>query len=250
MALWLQGAIEEIGCEGEGCRYCPYQIYEDEETFACEGIDRWQAYYKAIELWRLLNQPEKAERLVEIMKETGTDEEVVDMLADQKIVAVFNGKSESGRRALGNRSILADPRSSRMKDDINKKVKHRQWYRPFAPSVLEEDGKEWFDDFIESPYMQFVLPIKEDKKEKVPAIVHFDGSARLQTINENHNPWYYRFLKTWKSKTGVPILLNTSFNDREPICETPVHAINCFLGTDIDCLYFPEVGKVLKKDSE
>ena len=185
-----------------------------------------------------------------ILAETATDEEVVDMLDDQKIVAVFNGKSESGRRALGNRSILADPRSVRMKDDINKKVKHRQWYRPFAPSVLEEDGKEWFDNFIESPYMQFVLPIKEDKKEKVPAIVHFDGSARLQTINENHNPWYYRFLKIWKSKTGVPILLNTSFNDREPICETPVHAINCFLGTDIDCLYFPEVGKVLKKDSE
>jgi len=178
------------------------------------------------------------------------DEEVVKLLMDQNIVAVFNEKSESGRRALGNRSILADPRSDKMKDTINEKVKHRQWFRPFAPSILEERTSDWFEEDIKSPYMQFVVPFKRSVKEKVPAVIHFDGTARLQTVNKSHNRWYYNFLKKWEEKSGVPILLNTSFNDREPICETPRHAIECFLKTQIDCLYFPEVNKILKKGKE
>jgi carbamoyltransferase len=178
------------------------------------------------------------------------DEKAINLLVNQKIVAIFNKESESGRRALGNRSILADPRSDKMKDNINKKVKHRQWFRPFAPSVLEEHAENWFENFIKSPYMQFVIPFKDDKKQKVPAVVHFDGTARLQTVTKEHNPWYYKFLSEWYKKTNVPMLLNTSFNDREPICENPSHAINCFLGTDIDCLYFPEFSKILLKEQK
>ena len=178
------------------------------------------------------------------------DEEAIKFLLSQKILAVFNEKSESGRRALGNRSILADPRSHEMKDIINEKVKHRQWFRPFAPSVLKDKAEEWFENFVDSPYMQFVLPFKESMKGQVPAVVHFDGTARLQTVTNEHNSWYYGFLKKWHKESGVPILLNTSFNDREPICETPIHAINCFLKTNIDCLYFPEHGKILVKKEE
>jgi carbamoyltransferase len=175
------------------------------------------------------------------------DQKLVDLLSDGNIVAVFGGGSESGRRALGNRSILADPRNPDMKDMINKKVKHRQWFRPFAPSIANEDVQEWFTTVESSPYMQFVLQFKEDMQEKVPAVVHENGSARLQTVTENDNEWYYRFLKLWEKTSGVPIILNTSFNDREPICETPENAIECFLRTNIDNLYFYDIGKIVKK---
>ena len=176
-----------------------------------------------------------------------SDNDVIDLLYHQKIISVFGQGSESGRRALGNRSILADPRSSKMKEIINDKVKHRQWYRPFAPSILEEEGKNWFENYQESPYMSFALRFKEEKKELVPAVVHVDGTARLQTVTINDNNWYYNFLKMWHKKSGVPILLNTSFNDREPICETPEHALKCFLRTDIDFLYFYDYGFLLSK---
>jgi len=176
------------------------------------------------------------------------DETVVDLLTkDDNVISVYGGGSESGRRALGNRSILADPRSKNMKDIINEKVKHRQWFRPFAPSIIREDVNEWFERDIDSPYMTTVIKFHKDAREKVPAVVHFDGSARLQTVTESDNKWYYNFIKKFKEKTGVPIVLNTSFNDREPIVETPEHAINCFLRTDIDYLYFNEPKILLKK---
>ncbi|NBP00903.1 MAG: hypothetical protein EBU90_12360 [Proteobacteria bacterium] len=176
-----------------------------------------------------------------------TLDQMTDLLAAGNIVAVFNEKSESGRRALGNRSILADPRRGDMKDIINEKVKHRKWFRPFAPSILEEDAHEWFLNYQESPYMQFVLNFKEEKKSLVPAVVHQDGTARLQTVRKEDNQWYHNFLLKWKEKSGVPIILNTSFNDREPICEDVSHSIKCFLGTRIDYLYFPEYSKILKR---
>ncbi len=176
-----------------------------------------------------------------------TDDEVANLLAEGNIIAVFGGGSESGRRALGNRSILADPRNPNMKDIINEKVKHRQWFRPFAPSILFEKVGDWFTTSESSPYMQFVLQFKEEAKDKVPAVVHHNGSARLQTVTENDNPWYYNFIKNWESISGVPIVLNTSFNDREPICENPGHAISCFLRTNIDYMYFYDIKKLIKK---
>jgi len=176
-----------------------------------------------------------------------TDEEILDLLDQQNIISIFHGGAESGRRALGNRSIIADPRNPKMKDLINEKVKHRQWFRPFAPSILKEDVGDWFTMDIESPYMSFVLPFKEEVKDKVPAVVHLDGTGRLQTVTKNNNKWYYNFIKKWKEKTGVPIILNTSFNDREPIVETPEHALNCFLRTNIDFLYFSDYKILVKK---
>ena len=134
-----------------------------------------------------------------------------------------------------------------MKDLINQKVKHRQWYRPFAPSILRDSVKDWFETDHQSPYMSFVFLFKQEVRDKVPAVVHFDGSARLQTVTEKDNKWYYDFLKAWEEKSGVPIILNTSFNDREPIVETPEHAINCFLKTNIDYLYFVDYKILVKK---
>jgi carbamoyltransferase len=175
-----------------------------------------------------------------VIKEAHTIEACVADLCDNKIVSIFQGRSESGRRALGNRSIVADPRSPEMKKMINDKVKHRQWYRPFAPSVLEEHCADWFEGSFPSPYMSFVFKFKADKLGKVPAVEHFDGTARIQTVNRDQNKVYYDLISHFYQLTGVPMLLNTSFNDREPICETPDDAICCFMGTDIDFLYFPE----------
>lgn len=176
-----------------------------------------------------------------------TDEQVLDHVANGKIVSVFYGRAESGRRALGHRSIVADPRKIEIKDIVNEKVKHRQWFRPFAPSVLREEVKNWFVEDIDSPYMSFVATFTDEAKKRVPAVVHFDGTARLQTVTPEDNEWWYDFIKLWFDKTGVPIILNTSFNDREPICDSPKHAIDCFLGTDIDYLYFPEYHTLLNK---
>lgn len=176
-----------------------------------------------------------------------TDEYVVDLLINKNIISVFGGGSESGRRALGNRSILADPRHNDTKDLINQKIKHRENFRPFAPSILREDVLDWFEEDVDSPYMSFAIPFREDKKHLVPAVVHIDGTGRLQTVTTMTNPWYYNFIKIFKNKTNVPILLNTSFNDREPIVETPAHAINCFVGTNIDYLYFRDYNILVKK---
>ncbi len=129
------------------------------------------------------------------------DQQVIEYLDQQKIVAVFGGGSESGRRALGNRSILADPRSLKMKDIINEKVKHRQWFRPFAPSIMKEHTPNWFiEDGIDSPYMSFVYRFTDEAAKKVAAVAHKDNSARLQTVTENDNYWYYNFLKKWYEK--------------------------------------------------
>lgn len=174
-------------------------------------------------------------------------DKIVDLLMGSKIISVFNEGSESGKRALGNRSIIADPRFAYMKDFINEKVKHRKSFRPFAPSILREEVSNWFDYDIDSPYMSFAVEVKENKRPFVPAILHKDNTARLQTVTKKDNGYYYDLIKLFFEKTGVPMILNTSFNDREPIVETPKHAIDCFLRTKIDYLYFVKEKLLISK---
>ena len=176
--------------------------------------------------------------------------DVVDLIADNKIISIFNGRSESGRRALGNRSIIADPRSKLAKDRINKKIKHRQWYRPFAPIVLSDDVDYVFEGYFDSPYMGFVAQFKSEAQAKYPGVVHIDGSGRLQVVSPTQpepKSFIYKLLSLFKEKTGSPVLLNTSFNDREPIVETPDDALKCYLKTDLDYLYFPETQLLVSK---
>jgi carbamoyltransferase len=175
------------------------------------------------------------------------DDYVVYTMINKKIISVFGGGSESGRRALGNRSILADPTHAETKDIVNDRVKHRQWFRPFAPSILRDYVKDWFVHDVGSPYMNIAMKFKEGMSKKVPAVVHFDDTARLQTVRKEDNEWYYNFIDNFRQKTGVPIVLNTSFNDREPIVETPEHALDCFLRTNIDYLYFRDYGILVSK---
>jgi carbamoyltransferase len=164
-------------------------------------------------------------------------ERVADLLAQGKIIGWFHGRMEVGPRSLGNRSILADPRDPKMKDIINHRVKHRESFRPFAPSVLREAANDYFEGVKESPYMLSVYPVRPDQRSRVPAITHVDGTARVQTVSREENPIYYRLIEAFGRRTGVPMLLNTSFNVRgEPIVCTPEDAIACFQGTEIDHL--------------
>jgi carbamoyltransferase len=163
--------------------------------------------------------------------------EAVDLLCAGKILGWFHGRSELGPRALGQRSILCDPRSPDAKAVLNSRVKHREGFRPFAPAVLLEKADEWFelDGMRESPYMLRICRFREDKKDQVPAVVHVDGTGRLQTLTPEANGRFYDLVKRFGEKTGVPILLNTSFNIMgEPIVETPEDALWCFLSTGID----------------
>lgn len=159
------------------------------------------------------------------------------LLADQKVIGWFQGGSEFGPRALGNRSLIADPRRPEMKDILNSRVKHRQPFRPFAPIVLEERADEIFEGKGDSPFMLMAKSVRPEWRDKIPAIVHVDGTARIQTVAEATNPKLYRLLKAFEALTGVPVLVNTSFNIKgEPIVETPRDAMICFLTTGIDHL--------------
>ena len=168
--------------------------------------------------------------------------ETAKLLAEGHVIGWFQGRSEFGPRALGNRSILADPRTPQMKDKLNKQVKHRQAFRPFAPVVLAERADEIFADHRDSPFMLLAEAVRPEWRDRIPAIVHVDGTARVQTIREDQNPVLYRLIKAFDQITGVPVLLNTSFNVKgEPIVETPADAIHCFLATGIDYLILHDV---------
>lgn len=157
-------------------------------------------------------------------------------LSNGKLVCWFQGRMEWGPRALGNRSLLADPRRAEMKDMINCKVKQRESFRPFAPSVLEEKSFSYFGNPIPSPFMLFAFKVNPDKLKEIPAVTHVDGTARPQTVSKDTNPQYWNLIKEFEKLTGVPVLLNTSFNVQEPIVCTPEDAIKCFLKTKVDYL--------------
>jgi carbamoyltransferase len=158
-------------------------------------------------------------------------------LADGKVVARFDGPAEFGPRALGNRSILCDPRGAGMKDHLNARVKHRESFRPFAPTVLDRHAAEWFSLGDRSAYMLRVAAVHEQARDLIPAVVHVDGSARVQTLSAGENPGYWRLLRAWYELSGIPLVLNTSFNlAGKPLVETPADAVECFLSTAIDLL--------------
>ena len=143
---------------------------------------------------------------------------------------------EWGPRALGNRSILADPRRAHIKDILNRKIKRRESFRPFAPSVLREAVPEWFETDDDVPFMMKVFQIREDVRGRIPAVTHVDGSGRLQTVRRDANPLYYRIIEAFGELTGVPMVLNTSFNENEPVVCRPEEALDCFLRTEMDVL--------------
>ncbi len=157
-------------------------------------------------------------------------------IANGKILGWFQGRAEWGPRALGNRSIVADPRRAEMKEILNRRIKHREIFRPFAPSILEEATGEFFEKSYPSPFMTLAYSVRPEKRSIIPAPTHVDGTGRLQTVSRSGNPRYWRLIREFANLTGVPVVLNTSFNDNEPIVCRPEEAIDCFLRTQMDVL--------------
>lgn len=180
-----------------------------------------------------------------------TDQDIVDLITDRNIVTIFQGRSENGPRALGNRSILYDPTDPDGKDFVNS-VKKREYFRPFAGSILEEDVHEWFDlrGMKSSPTMMYAVNCQPGVEQKIPAIIHVDGTCRIQTVNQEQNPNYYNLIKAFKDKTGCPIVFNTSFNlGGDPLVETLEDAFTTLAKSAIEYLYLPELGKLVKVEN-
>jgi len=201
-----------------GPRYQPGRISDAIGTYRDNRVDQ-----KPHQRFRIVDQ--------DILSLVG------ELLAANKIIGCFQGRSDRGPRALGNRSILMSPLQAENKDVLNSEVKHREAFRPFAPVILEEFAQEYFDIDRPSPYMLLVPPVREEKRKVIPAVTHIDGTGRLQTVSDASNPHLYAIVEQFYQRTGVPVLLNTSFNmSREPIVETPEDALRCFMGTKIDAL--------------
>ena len=233
--VWIQPAAGDDGI-AIGCAYYGWlEILKQRRSFVMEHSYVGKVYPD--------QDIEKATQkfLVKIQTTTTRSDDIcrdtARLLADQKVIGWFQGGSEFGPRALGNRSLLADPRKAEMKDILNSRVKHRQPFRPFAPIVLAERVREIFEGEEDSPFMLIAKSVRPEWRDRIPAIVHVDGTARVQTVRAETNPVLYRLLKEFEALTGVPVLINTSFNIKgEPIVETPRDAMICFLTTGIDSL--------------
>ncbi|MDC1179856.1 carbamoyltransferase C-terminal domain-containing protein [Flavobacteriaceae bacterium] len=161
---------------------------------------------------------------------------IANLISNEKVVGFFDGQAEFGPRALGSRSILADPRNQNAQKLLNEKIKKRESFRPFAPSILEEFGDDFFENYQFTPFMERVLPIKKNKRKLIPAVTHVDGSGRLQSVSKKLRPRYHALINEFYKITGIPILINTSFNENEPVVNKPEEALDCFLRTNLDVL--------------
>ena len=255
--IWIQPAAGDAG-GSLGAALALWHIEQDNRRIV-NKTDSMQGSYLGNEF----SQAEIEEQLkvVGAKFETFNYDELIDKtseyLSKEKAIGWFQGRMEFGPRALGGRSIIGDPRSDKMQKNLNLKVKYRESFRPFAPSVIREDLSEWFDLSVDSPYMLLVANVNSDKiiemtneqknlfgieklnikRSEIPAVTHVDYSARVQTVTKNTNNRYYDLISKFKEKTGCPVIVNTSFNVRgEPIVNTPTDAFNCFMGTDLDYL--------------
>ncbi|HEY8688468.1 MAG TPA: carbamoyltransferase C-terminal domain-containing protein, partial [Chitinophagaceae bacterium] len=168
-------------------------------------------------------------------------EKITECLVRGGVVGWFNGRAEFGPRALGGRSIIADPRRNDAKEILNLKIKRRESFRPFAPSILKEYVSEYFELNDEVPFMEKVFLIKKEKRNDIPAVTHVDGTGRLQSVDKEISPRYYALIEAFRKKTGIPILLNTSFNENEPIVNSPSEALDCYLRTNMDMLVMENI---------
>ena len=252
--IWIQPAAGDAGGALGAALVASHRLFG--EPRHCEGGDAMRGALLGPEF-----DPDEVRRVLdaagaryEVLSDKALIDATVSALVAGEAVGWFQGRMEFGPRALGNRSILADARSPTMQKTLNLKVKHRESFRPFAPSALREDVSDWFDLACDSPYMLLVADVKAERRKRVdeplcgidrlnaphsdiPAVTHVDYSARVQTVHRATNPRYHALLEAFKAKTGCPVIVNTSFNVRgEPIVCTPADAFRCFMGTDIDCL--------------
>jgi carbamoyltransferase len=232
-AHYLQAAASDDGTCLGAAYYCWHKVLDQKERFYMEHAfwgpeypdERLRAVAESSGL--AVQQCADNSQLVEVAAE---------LIAGGLVMGWYQGRSEWGPRALGNRSILANPTITTMKETINAKIKRRESFRPFAPSVLKEYVPTYFEQTIDSPFMMHVVKIRTEWRERLPAVTHIDGTGRLQTVDRQGNPLYYSLIDAFRRKTGVGMVLNTSFNENEPIVDTPEQALACFQRTDMDAL--------------
>jgi len=235
--VYVHPAAGDAGLSVGAAYYVWHQVLGKPRSFVMDhaywgpGYER-DAIRAAIDVNRLAKNGCRVEELGEdtLMQRTAT------IVADGKIIGWFQGRAEWGPRALGNRSIVADPRRPEMKETLNRRIKHREIFRPFAPSILAESTGKWFEKSHPSPFMTLAYSVRPEKREKIPAPTHVDGTGRLQTVTRAANPRYWSLIKAFERITGVPVVLNTSFNDNEPIVCSPAEALDCFQRTQMDAL--------------
>jgi carbamoyltransferase len=237
--VYVQAAAGDAG-GAIGAAYAVWHQLGGKRAFVMDHA-YWGPAFDAAEIAQLLTAHQSdlsAARCVvnEIADEAELCRHTAAAIADGRVVGWFQGRMEWGPRALGNRSILCDPRRADMKALLNAKIKRRESFRPFAPSVLEEAVPEWFEEDDAVPFMMQVFQIREEKRGLIPAVTHIDGSGRLQTVSRLSNPRYYRLIDCFRAITDVPMVLNTSFNENEPVVCTPKEALDCFLRTKMDAL--------------
>ena len=231
--VYIQPAPGDAGLAVGAAFYVWHQILGRPRSFVMDRAD-WGTESSDEEVRRLLQA--RGLGYEEIPSEELLCRKTAEQIAAGKVVGWFQGRMEWGPRALGNRSILVDPRRSDMKNILNSRIKRREPFRPFAPSVLEERVGDFFEKTHPSPFMLMTYKVKPEKRSLIPAPTHVDGTGRLQTVSRDASPRYWKLIKEFETLTGVPVLLNTSFNENEPVVCTPEEAVDCFLRTKMDVL--------------
>ncbi len=235
--VYIPPAAGDAGLAIGAAYYLYHQVLDQPRDFVMEHA-YWGPEYSDEQIRRAIESRGTEINGAEVSRLS--DEEITQAaarrIADGKIVGWYQGRLEFGPRALGNRSIVADPRRAEMKEILNRRIKHRETFRPFAPSILENRVGEYFEHSHPSPFMLMTYPVRSEKREEIPAPTHIDGTGRLQTVNERQNPRYWQLIREFEKLTGVPVVLNTSFNDNEPVVCRPEEAVHCFLRTNMDVL--------------
>lgn len=235
--IYIPTAAGDAGLAVGAAFYVYHQALKQPRSFVMDHA-YWGPHYSHQEIGRAIDAAgfrDGGYRISELSDERITAE-TARRIADGKIVGWFQGRLEFGPRSLGNRSIVVDPRRAEMKDILNSRIKHREGFRPFAPSILESRTGEYFEHSHPSPFMLMTYRVRPEKRAEIPAPTHVDGTGRLQTVNASQNPRYHQLISEFEKLTGVPVLLNTSFNDNEPVVCRPEEAIECFKRTRMDVL--------------
>jgi carbamoyltransferase len=235
--VYVHPAAGDAGLAVGAAYYVWHQKLSKPRSFVMDHA-YWGPGYSQGEIRRAIDSNDIAQKGFRVaeMAEAELVRSTAAIIADGKILGWFQGRCEWGPRALGNRSIVADPRRPEMKEILNRRIKHRESFRPFAPSILAEKTGDYFEKSHPSPFMTLAYPVRTEKRGAIPAPTHVDGTGRLQTVTREANPRYHALISAFRELTGVPLVLNTSFNDNEPIVCRPEEAIDCFLRTQMDAL--------------
>jgi carbamoyltransferase len=238
--IYIQAAAGDAGGALGAAFYVWHEVLGHDRNFVME-TSYWGPQFSETDLGNELRTKsdelkKQGCEIICIEDEKDLCQKTASEIAAGKVVGWFQGRMEWGPRALGNRSIVVDPRRAEMKDVLNARIKRREPFRPFAPSILLEKTREYFEKDYPDPFMIKVYPIRPEKRSVIPAVTHVDGSGRLQTVKNEDNPLYWKLIKEFENMTCVPVVLNTSFNENEPIVCKPREALECFLRTKMDVL--------------